>query len=228
MPKFFAVLLCSLLLFPNIAHAQNEIATYRVTFEATWSQQTHPHPDGADHFPANAHWSPLVGGVHNDQVTFWAIGALASTGIERMAEQGATQPLLEEIRATGSNAYATLLGPGIGDSPGSASIPHFTATLDYPRVTLVTMIAPSPDWFTGVAGLSLVDANGQWINQLAVPVYPYDAGSDDGPDYTAPDQEPTTHHLLADYTGIAPFADQPVGKFVFTRIYPTYLPGLGN
>lgn len=222
------VLLCSLLLFPTIAHAQDEIATYQVTFEATWSQQTHPHPDGADHFPANAHWSPLVGGVHNDQTAFWEVDALASTGIERMAEQGATQPLLEEIRSAGSNAYTTLLGPGIGHSPASTSIPQLTATLDYPLVTLVSMIAPSPDWFTGVAGLSLLDANGQWYNQLEVPVHPYDAGSDDGADYTSPDQEPTTHHLIANYVGIAPFANRPVGKFIFTRLYPIYLPMIGR
>ena len=33
-------------------------------------------------------------------------------------------------------------------------------TTDHPRVTLVTMIAPSPDWFVGVSGLSLLDASG--------------------------------------------------------------------
>jgi hypothetical protein len=224
MYKLLAVLLCSLLLIPRIAHAQDQVATYSVTFDATWSQQTHPHPDGADHFPTNAHWSPLVGGAHNDRVAFWAVGVLASPGIERMAEQGATQPLLSEIAATGGNFYTTLVGPGIGHTPGSALISRLTITQDYPLVTLVSMIAPSPDWFTGVAGLSLLDANGQWYDHLAVAVYPYDAGSDDGADYAAADQEPTAHHLIANYSGVAPFANQPVGKFVFTRIHPLYLP----
>ena len=60
-----------------------EDATYTVTFTATWSAETHPYE-----FPAGAHWSGLIGASHSSGVTFWAIGELASAGIQQMAETG--------------------------------------------------------------------------------------------------------------------------------------------
>lgn len=224
MAKISLLLLFLLILVPAPVQAQDQTATYTVTFVATWSQATHPHPEGAGNFPSNAHWSPLVGGVHNSQVSFWAIGQAASPGIEQMAERGATATLISEIRASGANHFVTLSGPGIGTSPGQATIARFNASRDYPLITLVTMVAPSPDWFTGVSNLSLVDANGQWHEHVEVTVYPYDAGTDDGEDYTAADLEPTPHQPITDYTGIAPFANQPLGKFSFRRLYQHYLP----
>ena len=60
----FGRLACGLvliaLLLPHVALADTETATYSITFTATWSNQTHPHPD----FPARARFSPLIGAVH--------------------------------------------------------------------------------------------------------------------------------------------------------------------
>lgn len=224
MRKLIPLVFIALLVLPNTAYAQEQTASYTVTFEATWSQQTHPHPDGAGNFPSSAHWSPLVGGVHNDQVSFWAVGTLASPGIEQMAETGATGTLISEIQAAGADHFVTLRGPGVGVSPGQALIARFNVNRAHPLVTLVTMVAPSPDWFTGVTGLALLDANGRWQDRLEVAVFPYDAGTDDGVDYVSADKEPTPHQAIADYTGVAPFANQPVGKFIFTRIQQSYLP----
>jgi hypothetical protein len=224
MRKITLMVVLLLLALPTAAQAEDQTAIYTVTFAATWSQATHPHPAGASNFPNNAHWSPLVGGVHNADVSFWAVGEAASPGIEQMAERGATGTLINEIKAAGTDYFVILLGPGIGTSPGQATIARFSVSREHPLVTLVTMVAPSPDWFTGVAGLSLVDANGQWHDRIEVDVYPYDAGTDDGVDYTSADIEPTPHHLIADYTSVAPFANQPVGKFIFTRIQQNYFP----
>ena len=67
-------------------------ATYRIQFNATWSASTHP-----EDFPRGAHFSPLIGAVHDSTVQFWAIGATATAGIEQMAETGATSILTQEI-----------------------------------------------------------------------------------------------------------------------------------
>jgi spondin-1 len=50
------------------------------------------------------------------------------------------------------------------------------------------MIYPSPDWFVGVSGLELCLANGSWVEQKILNLYPYDAGTDSGPTYISPDQ----------------------------------------
>src|SRR5258706_7367147 len=139
-------------------------AEYQVTFQSSWSQATHP----VD-FPSNAHFSGLIGGSHSNQVSFWNVGALASTGIKDMAELGSKTPLMQEVQTavTAGTAHAVLSGGGIGVSPGSVTM-TFAVEEAFPYVTLVSMLAPSPDWFVGVSGLSL-RANGAWIPNIVVP-----------------------------------------------------------
>jgi len=189
---------------------------YEVTFEATWSRGSHP-----TDFPANAHFSPLVGATHDARVRFWGEGLLASAGIERMAELGVTSPLDDEIQRAidAGSAGALLRGDPIGRSPGSASI-SFEATQSFSHVTLVTMVAPSPDWFVGVSGLDLF-AGGVWAEQLVLPLYAWDAGTDDGVTFTSPDAEARPHQPVReiDSSPLVPPAGVPValGRFVFRR-----------
>lgn len=208
---------------PAFAQPATPSALYRVTFNATWSQASHPHPDGPASFPGNAHFSPLIGATHSADVHFWALGELASAGIEQMAETGGTSGLREEIAAAGSDALDLLQGGG-AQSPGDASVQRFQADLDHPLVTLVTMIAPSPDWFVGVHGLSLLDEQGAWRETITVTLIPYDAGSDDGIDYRSANAEPATHQPIANMQGVAPFSNEPIGTFTFERIYEVNLP----
>ncbi len=128
----------------------SDTARYRIVFNATWSATTHP-----TDFPPGAHFSPLVGAVHNEAATFWAPGEIASPGIEQMAETGGTGSLTGEIRAEmPNNAISIVTGQGIG-SPGTTTISEVVVTLEHPLITLVTMIAPSPDWFVGTSGQSI-------------------------------------------------------------------------
>ena len=80
--------------------------------------------------------------------------------MEAMAEFGGTSGLIQEIKAAGTNRGATISGGGLSPGTSSTSV-NFTVTAAHPLVTLVSMIAPSPDWFVGVAGLSLLDSQGQ-------------------------------------------------------------------
>lgn len=56
----------------------------------------------------------------------------------------------------------------------------------HPMVSLVTMIAPSPDWFTGIAHVQL-RVNGAWIAETTLPLLAWDAGTDSGATYEAAD-----------------------------------------
>ena len=188
-------------------------ATYRVVFDATWSASTHP----AD-FPPGPHFSPLVGAVHNGGATFWALGDTATRGIEIMAETGGTGTLTAEIRAAiPDHALAVVNGRGIG-SPGSATIQGVGVREDFPLVTLVTMIAPSPDWFVGVAGLSLLMDDGRWVDELQVVLYPLDSGTDSGTTYRSANRNTSPRQPIRSLKGVSPFSDAPIGTFTFTRI----------
>ncbi|WP_419950247.1 spondin domain-containing protein [Candidatus Palauibacter sp.] len=197
---------------PPAPPASATTATYRVVFQATWSASTHP-----TNFPSGAHFSPLIGAVHNDSVVFWARDGTATPGIESMAETGGTRTLTEEIRAEiPGDALAVINGSGIR-SPGSTTIQAITLREDFPLVTLVTMIAPSPDWFVGVSGLSLRDDEGHWIGEREVVLYPYDAGTDSGPNYTSANDDTRPQDPIRSLQGESPFSDEPIGTFTFTR-----------
>ena len=190
-------------------------ARYRVTFDATWTAQTHPQDA-----PVNPHFSPLIGGTHTAAAIFWQEGALATEGIRRMAERGAINPLDDEIRAaiaagTGERVFT---GDAVS-SPKTTSF-EFDMSSKYPRVTLVTMVAPSPDWFVGVSGLALYDQE-TWAETVTVPLYPWDAGTDSGPSFDSPDRETVPRQPIARITG-APLGAggrvAPLGTFTFTKI----------
>ena len=188
-------------------------ARYRVTFNATWSAETHP-----TNFPSGPHFSGLVGATHHGDVRLWQTGEIASDGIELMAETGGKSELLHEIEhlIDDGDAHGELSGDGLNPSPGTVSL-VFGAVSSHPNVTLVSMVAPSPDWFVGVSALPLME-DGAWRERIEVSLRVYDAGTDDGTVYTARNAdtdpaEPITRLTESD----AGFADgEPViGTFVF-------------
>ena len=186
---------------------------YRVTFNATWSMQTHP-----TNFPSNPHFSGLVGATHHGDVRLWETGEVASDGIELMAETGGKRELRHEIEhlIEDGDAYRELSGDGLSTSPSMVSL-EFDAVSTHPFVTLVSMLAPSPDWFVGVSALPLME-DGAWLERVEVQLRLYDAGTDDGTVYIASDAntdpaEPITRLTESE----AGFTDgEPlVGTFVF-------------
>ena len=193
----FSLLAASALLAPAAQVAAqtcdfNPDATYRVEFDATWSEQTLPNS-----FPPNPHFSGLVGGSHGGGVSFWAPGGIATQGIENMAETGSKSTLLNEVNAAISAGHAldAVDGGGIGLSPGFVSTNVDVNTAN-PLVTVVTMIAPSPDWFVGVHGENLL-LDGNWVADLEVTLFGYDAGTDSGSDYTSSNADITPHVPIA-------------------------------
>ena len=191
-------------------------ARYRVTFEATWSAATHP-----TSFPGNPHFSPLIGGSHSARVVFWQPGGTASTGIEAMAEQGSTSPFDAEIQAAiaGGTAEGLIQGGGISRSPGTASV-EFAIGPEHPLVTLVSMIAPSPDWFVGVQGMSLLEG-GDWVAEKTVSLEPWDAGTDGGHTYKSPDADTMPREPIRriEDPPLGPGGSAaPVGTFTFVRL----------
>jgi hypothetical protein len=190
-------------------------ATYQLTFDSGWTSATHP---GA--YPFNAHFSPLIGGTHNGSVSYWEVGGIASNGIEVMAESGSPTILRNEIQAninSGDSTLAVVQGPAI-DGPGTGSV-NFTVTGDHPLLTMVTMIAPSPDWFVGVSGFDLRE-NGQWVESLSIDLQNYDSGTDAGTGFTSPNSNVTPHQPIS-MVG-APLAGLPaLGSFTFTLLDAT-------
>lgn len=193
-------------------------ARYDIVFEALWSQATHPHPDGPGAFPGSAHWSPLVGALHTSGLELWSSGGQASAGVEQVAETGGTTLFNGEIdTAIGANtAGSRLNGPGLL-SPAVVTMTDVLVDSDFPYLTLISMVAPSPDWFAGVSGLALRDGQGQWQQQIVVDLYPYDAGTEEGTGYSTSNPATSPHQPIQSLTSIAPFSAQPVARLTLIR-----------
>ncbi|MFO0915333.1 MAG: spondin domain-containing protein [Pirellulales bacterium] len=211
--RWFNILGCAVVAVACSMTAQGRASTvtYSVKFAATWSAATHPNA-----YPVGAHFSPLIGGVHSDQVSFWSPGSLASAGIEQMAEVGGTANLRSEVQAAmaAGKASAVIQGSGI-DSPGSTTV-SIDVSSEFPLVTLVSMVAPSPDWFVGVHELDLRDGDG-WKNQVIVDLFPYDAGTENGVGFSLSNPD-TVPRQPVGRLGFPFGVDDPrLGTFTFTR-----------
>ncbi len=151
---------------------------YRVTFQTTWNAPGVPNP----------HWSPLVGATHSSGADFWSLGGLATDGIEVMAETGGTGPLEAEAAAAVDQGTAgeVLVGSPINTAVGQTTL-TFDVDANNKLVTLVSMMAPSPDWFVGVDGVNLCP-DGEWLSGT-VNLVVHDAGTDSGTNFTSPDRD---------------------------------------
>jgi hypothetical protein len=192
-----------------------QTARYRVTFDQTWSEATHA-------VPATPHFSALIGGTHDARVRFWQPGSLASEGIRLMAERGRQSPLDLEVdaaRQAGTAEHVLVGGRPPSGSPGTDQL-EFAISQQYPLVTLVSMVAPSPDWFVGVESLPLFE-NGQWVEERTVLLVPWDAGTDSGTDFDSKDR-PTRPPQPINRIGSPPLGANgsaaPMGSFRFTRL----------
>jgi hypothetical protein len=158
---------------------------YLVTFERTWSAQTHPQD-----FPLLAHFSPVIGVTHDASYEPFRIGATATAGNERLCEEGKHQPLDAEIRAAiASGAAGALIETPdpLRNAPESA-----TATFEidpaHPMVSIAAMIAPSPDWCAVAADVVLYQ-DGQWVAKKTLELVAWDMGTDSATSYRALDDD---------------------------------------
>jgi hypothetical protein len=196
-------------------------ATYKVEFTSLWTRANFPveYPDTSlIHRP---HFSGLIGTGHNGGYHLFAAGQAPTPGLERLSEQGKHDPLDAEIKAAIAAGNALQLAE-------SEPLKDFAQTVttqvnvdgDHPLVSLAAMIAPSPDWFAGVADVNLME-NGAWVATKTVDVQPYDSGGDGGDTYLARDadanpKQPTKvsddRHFTKDG------AVMPVARITFTKM----------
>ena len=191
-------------------------ASYDVQFKGSWN--VHAVPAGQ---PRTAHFSKLVGAVHNAAVTFLASGERASAGVEQMAEVGRTDALKGEIRAALNtfqpNALALIEGnDGYISRVELATLSNVTFTTAFPRITLVTKIDPSHDWFVGVSGLPLLDGSGHWLRTHQVHLFPWDAGTEEGDDFSlTPNVDTTPRGDITSIRGTGLFTTAPMASLSF-------------
>ena len=222
--RYTAVPISSVLLASCAAFSENPAreycsanASYKATFESTWSEKTHP----TDYPSADAHYSKLVGATHLPDTSFWKVGAKASKAVKDIAEKGINSKFERAvswaIKIKEAGAYID--GPGLATGTGIVEV-DFTVTPKYSNVTLLTMIAPSPDWIVGVSGVDLC-VGGQWADKQVHTLYALDGGTDDGQNYayataeTKTDPQDVIKPVINERLGIS--KEVPFGSLTFVR-----------
>ena len=191
--------------------AAPQAITYEVTFQGNWT--TASTPGGV---VAGGHFTTLIGGVHGSGVTFWRAGERASPGVEGVAETGFTATFRSEVAA--SPHTRSIIQRGVsGGGTGSARF-DIDVTRTHPRVTLLSMIGPSPDWFVGVSGVSLLDGADEWRESHVVDLFPYDAGTEEGDDFSLSNPDTNPQGVITRIAGTGPFSNVRMARLTFTRL----------
>ncbi len=200
-------------LFILLAPINAQKAVYKIEFISNWSSTSHP----TDYPSGSAHWSALVGASHNSSISFFEIGQLASDGVELVAEAGNNSIITDEINAsiTNGNSYEVIEGSGLSSGPGTITINDVEFDMDFPLVSLITMIAPSPDWVAQINNVKITDNNNNWITSISLDVYATDVGTDNGTTYGSGDDDTNSPANISSLKETAPFSDQIIGTFTF-------------
>ena len=188
---------------------------YEVTMHMFWNVVDHP-----TDFPPHPHFSPLAGGPHSDGFRLWQPGEPASPAIEMQAETGDPEPLRNVYRQGGTQVLPDQFAVGdLVDSPGRTTI-VFRTDSEHTFLSVTSRLAPSPDWFVGVAALPLT-GGGTWIEEAIIPLCVWDAGTDDGRSYASANEQPEPpqpiHLLRGQPLSPGPEQATQVGELILRR-----------
>lgn len=172
--KILGLLLLALSI--NLAVAE-ETATFRLTITSNWNQ--------VDHLsvPGSAHFSPVVVASHNSNYSVFAPGSKATSGFELVAEIGNASRLRREIRdeMRKGNVGDLVVTSNQFVLQEPVQTLDITVSKDHPYISLVSMIAPSPDWVIGIASTKLYTKEAGFCETIITKdLFAYDAGTEEG------------------------------------------------
>jgi hypothetical protein len=192
-------------------------AEYEVTVTGLWTGDRFPLEYPQAGLLTGPHFSGVIGASHNGHFDLFRAGMQPTPGLERLSEEGKHSPLDNEIKAAIAAGTAGVLfeSDPIKDF-GKTVTSKVRVSTEYPAVSAVAMIAPSPDWFAGVSDVSLLEG-GAFVAEKTVELYAYDSGGDDGATYGASDKDanPKKATMAA---SAKHFGGKPVAKITFRRI----------
>ena len=211
MTKSTIVILILLSVFSTTLSLGQTSATYDITFTSIWNAVDHTS------VPGGAHWSKLVGATHKTTNTFLQIGNLASTGIKNIAETGNNTVFNTEVSTEIINGEADkyIDGSNLGTATGNILISDLVVTKEFPLLTLVSMIAPSPDWIIAINSYNLLDTGGDWKTSVTIDMFAYDAGTDSGIDYSSSNIVTNSPETISMISGL-PINGNKIGTLTIT------------
>ena len=193
---------------------------YTVILRSRWTLAEHPFEYPTAGPILGPHFSGLIGASHDESYSIFAEGSLPTPGLERLSEEGKHSPLDDEIRAAAaSGSVGMLFETGALRDFSDSLVTTVRVDAAHPLVSLVAMVAPSPDWFTGAANVNLME-NDTWVASRTIELNAWDSGGDDGTTYKAPDKDnnpkkPTSKAMTSHF--VINGVTVPVATLTFVR-----------
>jgi hypothetical protein len=215
--RFALTAAAAALAFQSAPALADDGATYEVTVTGLWTAERFPLEYPKAGVLTGPHFSGVIGASHNGQYALFADGQRPTPGLERLSEEGKHSPLDKEIKdAIAAGRVTALFETDPIKDFGQSVKGTVRVTLAHPQVSAVAMIAPSPDWFAGVANVGLVEG-GRYVAEKTVDLYAWDSGGDEGATYTAADKDLAAKapSMLASSKH---FGEKPVARITFRRI----------
>jgi len=123
------------------------------------------------------------------------------------------------------NVKSRIQGDGPVNPTGMTTLMDIHVDEDRSLVSVITMIFPSPDWFLGISNVDLCDPKtGEWKEEYARNLLPYDSGTDDGTSFESPNSasDPRKNIFLIGNEDETNFKSDakipPLGTFTFTKV----------
>ncbi|XP_046658872.1 spondin-2 isoform X1 [Homalodisca vitripennis] len=182
-----------------------KLTTYRVVLHTFWTRDLFP-----KHYPEwrpPAQWSKLIGKSHSRSYSLFRLGQKASPGVKAFSEIGRGD-LLE---APGPGVFDEFVAPAIPTGAGRTEAQFFVDG-NHSRVSLMSRIIPSPDWFIGIDSFNLC-VDGNWLDTITIEVDPLDAGTDNGFTFTAPNWATSPQGVI--YRITSRYPSHPAGSFYY-------------
>jgi len=170
---------------------------YNCVFENQWTNDRHSKDYPSDHA---VHWTRQVLASHSSTYNMWKEGSLASNAVKIMAEAGGTANIVREIEKLDENSSYE-----IGYDKYIMGTPDQTMRFNNPLrmtfnnryVSVISKMAPSPDWFSGFNDFNAVNEDKKtWYKEFTIETYPYDAGTEDGNTYATDPPQPITQFTV--------------------------------
>lgn len=184
MKRFFYILIVGVLLTACKDKDDKKVAqladdknyTFSVTIRGLWTAKTHP-----TNYPANAKFGKVIGATHHRDYLLFGEGHRASNWLKSYLTTENTTTFsskLGEYQKNG-NAGAVIVNDGFVASENTNF--EFTTSGRFDKLTLLTKLTPSPDWYIAVENVNLNRLAGG--GSLSIIVNVFDGGVKSGQSY---------------------------------------------
>ena len=188
-------------------NAPEDAIIYKIVLNGTWNELSN-----SSFYPDGAHFSPFISWSHAIEDTLIERNGIASKGVEQMAETGGLTSMNKELEDLKNRGFVYDFSNGkLLFAPGKDEL-FIEVTETFHLLSVVSMIAPSPDWFIAVRNLDLMTDDNRWIDSITVDAVLYDAGTDSGEQFNSRNRNTRPQER------IKVLNNQNIASFTFTRI----------